>query len=264
MDSKLIYDVGVHNGDDTAYYLHKGYRVVGIEANPDIAATLRTRFAMEISSGALQFIEAGIAEDEGDLDFFVCNENTEWSSFDPNKAAAVGATNRIIKVRTSKFSSILQKYGVPYYCKIDIEGNDHICLQEIDPGDKPAFVSVEMSHASGDRDLKRLRDLGYRRFKILSQVTFAPANPLFDTLARAVPWQITWRIRRLERRVFGKSRDRSWVFKMGDSGPFGDDLPGRWKSHDEALKIWRSLHELDKRRNDRGVGGNWFDIHATL
>ena len=87
MDSKLIYDVGVHNGDDSAYYLHKGYRVVGIEANPEIAATLRKRFATEISSGALQLIEAGIAEGEGDLDFFVCNENTEWSSFDPNKAA---------------------------------------------------------------------------------------------------------------------------------------------------------------------------------
>lgn len=30
----LVIDVGMHNGDDTAYYLHRGYRVVAIEANP--------------------------------------------------------------------------------------------------------------------------------------------------------------------------------------------------------------------------------------
>ena len=28
----LIYDVGMNNGDDTAYYLHKGFRVVAVEA----------------------------------------------------------------------------------------------------------------------------------------------------------------------------------------------------------------------------------------
>ena len=33
----LIYDVGMHNGSDTAYYLHKGFRVLAIEANPVLA-----------------------------------------------------------------------------------------------------------------------------------------------------------------------------------------------------------------------------------
>ena len=42
MDPKLVYDVGVHRGDDTAYYLHKGFRVVGVEANPAMAATCAT------------------------------------------------------------------------------------------------------------------------------------------------------------------------------------------------------------------------------
>jgi len=34
MVSDLIYDVGLHNGADTAYYLHRGFRVVTIDANP--------------------------------------------------------------------------------------------------------------------------------------------------------------------------------------------------------------------------------------
>ncbi len=47
----LIYDVGVCNGDDSAYYLHKGYRVVGIEANPLLLASIRRRFRSEIADG---------------------------------------------------------------------------------------------------------------------------------------------------------------------------------------------------------------------
>jgi hypothetical protein len=33
MGSKLVFDVGVNNGDDTVYYLARGYRVVAIDAN---------------------------------------------------------------------------------------------------------------------------------------------------------------------------------------------------------------------------------------
>ena len=32
----LIYDLGVNRGEDCAFYLAKGFRVVGIEANPSL------------------------------------------------------------------------------------------------------------------------------------------------------------------------------------------------------------------------------------
>jgi 16S rRNA A1518/A1519 N6-dimethyltransferase RsmA/KsgA/DIM1 with predicted DNA glycosylase/AP lyase activity len=31
----LIYDVGMHHGEDTEFYLRKGFRVVAFEADPD-------------------------------------------------------------------------------------------------------------------------------------------------------------------------------------------------------------------------------------
>jgi hypothetical protein len=43
----LIYDVGMFNGDDTAYYLEKGFHVVGIEANPRLITQLTQRFSAE-------------------------------------------------------------------------------------------------------------------------------------------------------------------------------------------------------------------------
>jgi hypothetical protein len=42
----LVLDVGMHNGDDTAYYLASGYDVVAVEANPTLCASARDRFAL--------------------------------------------------------------------------------------------------------------------------------------------------------------------------------------------------------------------------
>ena len=41
----LIFDVGLHKGEDAAYYLRKGFRVVGIDANPDLIEWNKKRFA---------------------------------------------------------------------------------------------------------------------------------------------------------------------------------------------------------------------------
>lgn len=44
MNAQLIYDVGGHLGEDTDFYLKKGFKVVAIEANPGLAERLSERF----------------------------------------------------------------------------------------------------------------------------------------------------------------------------------------------------------------------------
>jgi hypothetical protein len=58
----LIYDVGMNNGDDTAYYLRRGFRVVAIEADPRLAKSAAERFGTQISSGQLRILNIGIAK----------------------------------------------------------------------------------------------------------------------------------------------------------------------------------------------------------
>jgi len=262
MDPKLVYDVGVHRGDDTAYYLHKGYRVVGVEANPAMADHLRARFAPEIAAGAFQLLQVGVAEAEGELDFWVCDAVSEWSSFQEKKASAGGKTSRPVKVRTLPFAHILRQHGVPFYCKIDIEGNDHLCLEGLDAEDKPRYISVEMSLANGDRDLSLLHALGYRRFKIISQVTFGPARAALQIALSHVPGRVRRRVKRLEKAVCGRSRDGDWHFAFGSSGGFGDGLPGRWLDYDRAFAVWRVINSIYVRQRSNGLG-EWYDIHAT-
>jgi hypothetical protein len=41
MHTDLIFDFGANDGRDTEFYLLKGYRVVGVEANPQLYLRLK-------------------------------------------------------------------------------------------------------------------------------------------------------------------------------------------------------------------------------
>ena len=53
----LVCDIGVGDGQDSAFYLAKGFRVIGVEANPDACIGLRSRFGREINEQRYQFAE---------------------------------------------------------------------------------------------------------------------------------------------------------------------------------------------------------------
>src|ERR1700728_3852300 len=124
MKAKTVFDVGMNNGNDTAYYLHRGYDVVAIEASPHLVDLVRPRFAKELQNGRLKILNVGIADVEGTIPFWICDSHSEWSSFNRNVAARDNSVHHEILVSTRRFNSIIEEYGVPYYLKVDIEGND--------------------------------------------------------------------------------------------------------------------------------------------
>ena len=71
-NSQLIFDLGANEGEDTAFYLAKGFNVVAVEANPDIVDRLRIRFGDEIVAGRLHIEDRAIADsDDSELTFYV-------------------------------------------------------------------------------------------------------------------------------------------------------------------------------------------------
>jgi FkbM family methyltransferase len=260
VEDRLVYDVGVNDGRDSAYYLHKGYRVVGIEAHPLLAEQLRRRFAAEIAEGSYTLLDVGIAEQEGEAEFWICDSISEWSSFHREIAARQGSPHHSVSVRTRPFSDILTEYGVPYYCKVDIEGNDRLCLAALSVDRKPQYLSIEMSHSQGGEDLELLKDLGYTRFKLVSQRSWAqPIGVLLYATSR-LPQKMRRYVLSAERRLKGVPSDGSWHFQTGSSGPFAEQTPGPWRGFSHVYEVWQRLHDLT---DGRSTLGNWFDIHAT-
>lgn len=116
----LIYDVGMYDGSDTACYLHRGYRVVAIEANPQLVDAAQLRFADALDSGRLHLLNLAIHETPGlDLPFWI-SEMTTCSSFSEGVATKY-ASATATTVRTESFDRVLAAHGVPRYLKIDIE-----------------------------------------------------------------------------------------------------------------------------------------------
>lgn len=162
----LIYDVGFHKGEDTRVYLREGFRVVAIEANPLLAEEGKKLFAKEIQDGRLTLLNIGVGNEFGELDFWVNDYLTEWSSFDKSAGCRSGSACHSVKVKCIPLTEVFKEYGVPFYFKVDIEGYDIYCLQQIDPACKPKYLSTE---AWSVEWLRLLHEKGYTKFKIINQ-----------------------------------------------------------------------------------------------
>ena len=261
MGRPLVYDVGVNDGKDSAYYLARGFRVVGVEASPVMAEQLRSRFAGEIQQGDFILLNAAVAEDEGEAEFWL-SDHSEWSSFDKARAARDGFGCRAVSVKTRPFRSILEEHGRPYFCKIDIEGYDRLCLRGFDPGTAPDYISVELALQDPVPDLELLRALGFSRFKIISQMTWSQPLPLLTRLQCALPWRAAALLRQGEKRFRGVRAVEDWAFAFNSSGPFGEDTPGPWRTYDDILQLYGAMKSVEDRRVRKGLH-DWFDIHAA-
>lgn len=280
----LICDVGMHDGADTAYYLHRGYRVVAVEADPALVERATARFRDAIAARRLTILDVAIAEDEEPRPFWICEPHSQWNSFDRGIASRNGAPHHAITVRGRRLASVLAEHGVPYYLKVDIEGNDHLCIEALAPPDLPAYVSVELSDRTRE-SLDHLASVGYTDFKCISQFHFLPAelppsaaqrsHERFRRLldSRAFAARVFRRLAghaRIEALMSRRARTHgAWRFPPGSSGPFGEDTPGRWQS---LAELRRTLDTLDAARAagaaspfwGRDPFSFWADVHARL
>jgi FkbM family methyltransferase len=267
----LIYDVGMNDGSDTAYYLSRGFRVLAIEANPLLVESAEERFARFIQAGKLRILNIGIADHCGILPFWVNHEFSGWSSFNHVLASKHGTSSRRLDVNCTTFDRILAEYGVPHYMKVDIEGYDSYCIDALETGCLPRYLSVEFFRGDFEHMLSRLAQLGYRRFKMIEQENHTSGMPIF-------PHERATRIIRKVCRRFRIARALiqslpAWAKpnkceflrppspRCGDSGPFGEETHGRWRSFTEIRLLANWLHS-----NNAAIGllESWYDLHAAF
>jgi FkbM family methyltransferase len=239
IDNDLVFDIGANHGEDTGFYLGKGFRCVAVEANPLIAERLRERFAPEIDAGRLTLLNCGVWSERSTLTFYVNERNDHWSSFDRSYGTRQGTPYHTVDIPCIPVAELIDRFGVPRYMKIDVEGADRLILQGLrDAPVVPPFISVEEYGVAAIDDL---RAAGYGHFQVLTQRDKAwaasPARPLEG------------------RRVERISTDK-------DSGLFGLELPGPWLGFDEARALFVATVR-DESSRFVGTPGEWWDVHAT-
>lgn len=273
MITDLIFDLGMHNGDDTAYYLHKGYRVVAVDANPHMIDAARKRFPSELAKGQLRLEHAAVSAAKGETTFWINLQWSELSSVYRESSARLDQPLREITVPTIEPGDLFTEYGIPYYLKIDIEGNDLLCLQSLTKDDLPAFCSWE---AGGVEPLFLARSLGFDVFQCIDQSTLGAIDfpPRLRTRS-AEWWKRQYQSRdfgiRILRKLIGRGfflsrwyslrKDGAWRFPMGASGSFGPSLPSPWRSVQRTALAWLyAFHQHEA--HPRKVPFPWTDFHA--
>ena len=264
---ELVFDVGLHNGDDTAYYLAHGYDVVAVEANPDFCAAAKKRFAAEIQDGRLTIRNVGIAKQSGELTFWI-SERSEWSSFDKVNATRTGISASPIVVPAIRFADILNDYGQALYVKIDIEGSDSACIHDLERCESvPSYISFE-GHANIADDIKLLAKIDYLKFKFVRQNDWREITPenmrlqgLIRTILSSVQrFPIVGRCLRVFH--YRSARINGRKCAPGSSGPLAWELPGRWLDCAEVLAVVAQHYAISNKLHV-GPLEEWFDIHAS-
>ena len=269
---RLVYDVGMHRGEDTEFYLRRGFDVIGIEANPQLVEMLREKFRSEIRTGRVTIIGKAIATDLGQARF-ITSSVSAWVPRRKHLLTGMPGLGPIaMKSRSSASLSqtFVREFGLPYYLKIDIEGADLLCLDAlIEFPQRPRFVSIELSATAPGcgflealRELQMPRALGYRKFKYVDQ-------------ALIPGWH---------GHLIGEGKPLCYVFPEDSSGPFGNDLVRPWRSYTTATVIGLVLKCVDDlcghsgrlygksgtqwlrdlRNWLTGRPDHWYDLHAAL
>ncbi len=239
----------MHLGEDTDFYLKKGYKVVGVEANPHNVKYCRARFEFQISQGRLHIISGAIVSNRnGGFVTFYQNEKSNWGTVEKDRAnwnLIRGKPSVEIKVPIIDTQCLFSQHGIPHYIKIDLQGQELAVLSilkslpsipqyaSLNLGVWDQITSEKIDSTKLSRALDTFVELGYKKFKVIQQATI-PGSKIKTQDLHGV---------RLD-----------YTFQRHSSGAFGTDLAGEWASYRKAIELY-----LYQARNS-----GWFDIHATF
>jgi FkbM family methyltransferase len=276
MEAALVFDIGAHKGEDTAYYLSRGFRVLAVDADPQMVEAVKRACPSQLASGRIILLNAAVSDKDHDESDFHLSSNSEWGSLIKAIADRNNTYQQSIKVETRTLPSLVAEYGLPYYCKIDVEGYDFVCLKTLSRLEHlPAFISTETeclaefengTEKKSLETLNALRDLGYEKFKLVDQRTLTVlelgikfyCSNFLEHLTELGMHLKRKRQRRLLKRSLG------YDFPSGSTGPFGDDLSSQWLPYELAREnLLFHREEFFKARWARNYSF-WCDWHAKL
>ena len=276
---KIVFDLGAHKGEDSDFYLRKGFRVIAVEASEKLYASILDKFRDHPKSADFTIVNYAITEQDDQLiTFYENTEKSVWGTvFDTWNArnTKLHSSSTKTTVKTIRLDTLIKQQLGPTdsieYIKIDIEGADMMALKSlVGINQRPRFISLESEKISWPglmEEFRVLTELGYSKFKIIDQSKIS---------SQQCPYP---------------SKEGEYIdykFTTGSSGLFGDELPGEWLSLNDAIKAYKKIFVGYKYFGDYGIFNNklfmknrylkktmrvfnlsfphvgWYDTHATF
>jgi FkbM family methyltransferase len=162
----LCFDVGAHLGNRIGVWRALGARVVAVEPQPEMMRWLERLYGR---SANVTLLQTAVGAAPGAATLHVSSRNptvstlsAEWITAvqqDPSFASVQWDEQVTVPVTT--LSALIRQYGLPAFCKLDIEGYELEALQGLDvPLPALSFEHIPASSDLTEACLKRLQELG--------------------------------------------------------------------------------------------------------
>ena len=164
---RLAIDIGAHVGAKTEGYLALGAQVVCVEPLPECVAELRRRFE---GNARVVIVPNAAGAMEGRATMSVCSRAPYLSTLSlawKNGRFRNEVWDHEIEVPMTTLNALIEKHGVPDFCKIDVEGYERQVLSALDH--RLPALSIEFAREAVDETalcLDRLAALGCTRFNL--------------------------------------------------------------------------------------------------
>jgi FkbM family methyltransferase len=119
----LCFDVGTNVGNRIIPLLELGAKIVAVEPQESCYKILKHKFGKKI-----EIVTKGIGESEGVANFHISNVNTissfsdEWINSVKNARFKDYSWAKVVKVEMTTLDKLIEKYSLPIFIKIDVEG----------------------------------------------------------------------------------------------------------------------------------------------
>ena len=139
---ELVFDIGANIGNRSEIFLELGAQVVAVEPQLSCIKILKDKFGDKIS-----IENVGLSSQTGMMQFYIADVST-ISTFSKDFISKTGAErfkqnrwDKTVTVPVNTFDNLIRKYGVPDFCKIDVEGYEYEVLKGL--SQKLPYLSFE-------------------------------------------------------------------------------------------------------------------------
>jgi FkbM family methyltransferase len=187
----LCFDIGAHLGGRSRAFLDLGARVIALEPQPACAAYLRKRWRGE---RRFRLIPKAIGAQAGNASMHINRMNPTISTLSPagwRSAMAAAAIQRErwedrVAVEVTTLDRLIEDYGMPDFCKIDVEGYEAQALAGLSrPIPALSFEFISFDAGGAKACLRRLTALGGYRFNWSMRERLRLESPEWVSASRA-------------------------------------------------------------------------------